>query len=49
LPGIQPITISLGVAYWNQQQGEPDKALKRADEALYRAKKEGRNRVVISQ
>ncbi|MBB6113512.1 diguanylate cyclase (GGDEF)-like protein [Rahnella inusitata] len=49
LPGIKPITISLGVAYWNQQQGEPDKALKRADEALYRAKKEGRNRVVISQ
>lgn len=49
LPGIQPITISLGVAHWNQQQGEPDKALKRADEALYRAKKEGRNRVVISQ
>ena len=49
LPGIQPITISLGVAYWHQQQGEPDKALKRADEALYRAKKEGRNRVVISQ
>ena len=49
LPGIQPITISLGVAHWNQQQGEPDKALKRADEALYRAKKDGRNRVVISQ
>jgi len=48
LPGIQPITISLGVTYWNQQQGEPEKALKRADEALYQAKKEGRNRVVVS-
>ncbi|WP_413529916.1 sensor domain-containing diguanylate cyclase [Rahnella inusitata] len=48
LPGIRPITISLGVAYWNQQQGEPEKALKRADEALYQAKKEGRNRVVVS-
>ncbi|QLK61698.1 diguanylate cyclase [Enterobacteriaceae bacterium Kacie_13] len=49
LPGIRPITISLGVAYWNQLQGEPEKALKRADEALYRAKQEGRNRVVVSQ
>lgn len=48
LPGIRPITISLGVAYWNKQQGEPEKALKRADEALYQAKKEGRNRVVVS-
>ncbi|NMC22998.1 MAG: GGDEF domain-containing protein, partial [Serratia sp.] len=49
LPGIRPITISLGVAYWNLQQGKPEESLKRADEALYQAKKEGRNRVVVSQ
>lgn len=49
LPGIRPITISLGVAYWNQHQGKPEESLKRADEALYQAKKEGRNRVVVSQ
>lgn len=49
LPGIRPITISLGVAYWNLQRGKPEESLKRADEALYQAKKEGRNRVVVSQ
>lgn len=49
LPGIRPITISLGVAYWNLQQDKPEESLKRADEALYQAKKEGRNRVVVSQ
>lgn len=47
LPGIRPITISLGVSYWNQQMGEPETSLKRADEALYKAKQEGRNRVVV--
>jgi diguanylate cyclase (GGDEF)-like protein len=47
LPGIRPITISLGVSYWNHLQGEPETSLKRADEALYKAKQEGRNRVVV--
>ena len=41
------VTISLGVAY--VKPGEAfDAALKRADEALYQAKKQGRNRVVIA-
>jgi len=48
LPGIRPITISLGVAHWHYLQGEPDISLKRADEALYKAKQDGRNRVVVS-
>lgn len=48
LPGIRPITISLGVAYWNLQHCDPETSLKRADEALYKAKQDGRNRVVVS-
>ncbi len=41
------LTCSVGVAEW--VAGEPTEALlKRADEALYRAKDEGRNRTVAS-
>ncbi|WP_254302891.1 sensor domain-containing diguanylate cyclase [Rahnella sp. BCC 1045] len=49
LPGIRPITISLGVAHWHYLQGDPDTSLKRADEALYKAKQDGRNRLVVSE
>jgi two-component system, cell cycle response regulator len=49
-PGIDPggvVTISVGVAEWRRgQAGGFETVLKRADEALYRAKREGRNRVV---
>jgi len=49
-PGIEPagvVTISVGVAVWRSgEAGGFDPVLKRADEALYRAKSEGRNRVV---
>lgn len=44
---IRPITISLGVAFWSGE-GMPEDTLKRADEALYRAKQHGRNRVEIA-
>ncbi|CNJ44239.1 cell signaling regulator [Yersinia enterocolitica] len=44
---IRPITISLGVAFWNGE-GMPEDTLKRADEALYRAKQHGRNRVEVA-
>ncbi|AHM71815.2 sensor domain-containing diguanylate cyclase [Yersinia hibernica] len=47
MPGIRPITISLGVAYWSGED-KPEDALKRADEALYHAKQRGRNRVETS-
>lgn len=47
MPGIRPITISLGVAFWNGV-GTPEDALKRADEALYRAKQQGRNWVEVA-
>lgn len=49
LPGIRPITISLGVAHCNLQLSAPETLLKKADEALYKAKQDGRNRVVVAQ
>jgi two-component system, cell cycle response regulator len=49
--GIQqpvPVTISVGVASLNGAEDTLEKLLKRADQALYSAKREGRNRVVIA-
>lgn len=40
-----PITLSAGVAEYSPKEGMP-RLLKRLDEALYRAKHQGRNRVV---
>ena len=42
------VTISLGVASLLSVDDTPDDLLKRADRALYRAKREGRNRVSLS-
>lgn len=42
-----PITVSVGVALNESDLDTPDLILKRADVALYRAKREGRNRVVF--
>ncbi|KAB2915521.1 MAG: diguanylate cyclase [Hyphomicrobiaceae bacterium] len=42
------ITISIGVAVFPHCGDNPQAVLKAADEALYRAKEEGRNRVVLS-
>jgi two-component system, cell cycle response regulator len=41
------VTISVGIAMRLEGDG-PDAVLKRADEALYRAKRDGRNRVVLA-
>jgi two-component system, cell cycle response regulator len=41
-----PVTISIGLAGLGLVDDSLDKLLKRADEALYAAKREGRNRVV---
>jgi two-component system cell cycle response regulator len=42
-----PVTISIGVASLAENADTFEKLLKRADEALYAAKREGRNRVVL--
>jgi two-component system cell cycle response regulator len=43
-----PVTVSIGVAARTLEDRSPAEILKRADLALYRAKQEGRNRVVAS-
>ncbi|MEO7222673.1 MAG: PleD family two-component system response regulator [Devosia sp.] len=48
-PELRPLTVtcSVGVALNERQMDTPEMILKRADVALYRAKREGRNRVVF--
>jgi two-component system cell cycle response regulator len=41
-----PVTISIGIAGLRGKEDDAASLLKRADEALYRAKRDGRNRVV---
>lgn len=43
------ITASFGIACSTGGQAEPDDLLARADGALYQAKRDGRNRVVVAQ
>ncbi len=45
---LDPITVSIGVALYPHHAHNVEMLLKSADEALYRAKAEGRNRVVVS-
>lgn len=39
------ITVSIGVAERNSRHGLPDQVIRAADQALYRAKEDGRNRI----
>jgi diguanylate cyclase (GGDEF)-like protein len=43
------ITLSLGLAVYPDHGTDKERLIRRADKALYRAKKEGRNRVVVWQ
>lgn len=45
---LPAVTVSIGVASFPLQGRDSDVLLRRADEALYRAKREGRNRVVAA-
>ena len=43
-----PIAVSIGVAQWTRATGAfPDRLIAAADDALYAAKKEGRNRYAV--
>jgi two-component system cell cycle response regulator len=47
-PGALNITVSIGVAAFEHADDDMEGLLKRVDEALYRAKREGRNRVTLA-
>lgn len=42
-----PVTVSVGVSTLHEAENVPDLMVRRADEALYRAKKTGKNRVCL--
>ena len=44
----QPVTVSIGVAGYTKRNGDIEALIRRADEALYRAKAAGRNTVVAA-
>ena len=46
--GSLKVTVSVGVAMYHDAGEKPDEQLKRADKALYEAKRTGRDRVVIA-
>jgi two-component system cell cycle response regulator len=46
--GSIPVTVSIGLAQWRGASDAADALIKRADQALYTAKRSGRNRVVAS-
>ena len=46
LPGNDRVTLSIGIATWEGSDDTLERMLSRADQALYQAKAEGRNRVV---
>jgi two-component system, cell cycle response regulator len=47
--GAIPVTVSIGVASVSRLDETPETLLKRADQALYQAKAEGRNRVILGR
>lgn len=49
LPIGLPVTVSIGVAEIRRRDDTPDDAFRRADEALYAAKRAGRDRVEVAR
>ncbi|MDR3553660.1 MAG: PAS domain S-box protein [Syntrophobacteraceae bacterium] len=45
---LEPVSISLGVAFYDEHGTSPDAVLKAADMALYQAKNQGRDQVVMA-
>ncbi len=45
-PGLLNITVSIGIARYEGENDTAEQLLHRADQALYRAKRTGRNKVV---
>ncbi|MEK7765858.1 MAG: sensor domain-containing diguanylate cyclase, partial [bacterium] len=48
LPNARPVTVSIGVAAFPQHATDERTLIARADEALYAAKRAGRNRVIVA-
>ena len=46
---LGPVTVSLGVAVFPDVAGDADSLIRRADEAMYQAKQEGRDRVAVAR
>jgi diguanylate cyclase (GGDEF)-like protein len=46
--GKRPVTVSVGVAGFPTQGDTPESVIAAADAALYEAKRQGRNRVVVA-
>ncbi len=44
-PELPPVTVSIGVAMFDEHDADHESAFRRADEALYIAKRDGRDRV----
>ncbi len=43
------VTVSIGVAFWSTEKQESKSLVQRADDALYRAKRGGRNRISFEE
>jgi diguanylate cyclase (GGDEF)-like protein len=42
------VTLSIGIACFPQDTKNMDELMKLADDALYKAKREGKNRIVVT-